>query len=170
MRQIMTAEIGDRQFTEHVIKHRGGILDRIIALHETGWLEACEGEGLHIFFQRHAILQAQRNRDGKIVHQGAEGSAFFMHIDEDFTQATIFIFAGAQIDFVAADNRLLGITFATIRETITITHMLDPLDHFLDNLFGHGRGAGSGGHGGNGFHTFFGLVLVIGNQLAVERL
>ena len=39
-----------------------------------------------------------------------------MHIDENFPQTAIFIFAGPQIDLVPTDNRFLGIAFAPMRQ------------------------------------------------------
>jgi hypothetical protein len=80
------AEIGDGQLAEHVVEDRGGVLDRVVALHHAGRLEAGEGEGLDIFLQRHAVLQAERDGDGEVVHHRAEGGAFLVHVDEDLAE------------------------------------------------------------------------------------
>ncbi len=98
MGEVVTAEIGDGEFAEHVVEDRGRVLDRIIALNHAGRLELGEGEGLHIFFQRHAILQAKRDGDGEVVHHRTEGGTFLVHVDEDFAETAIAEFAGAQID------------------------------------------------------------------------
>ena len=36
MGEIVAAEIGDGEFAEDIVEDRGGVLDRVIALHETG--------------------------------------------------------------------------------------------------------------------------------------
>ena len=69
VRQVVAAEIGDRQLAEDVVEDRGRVLDRVVALHDAGRLEAGEGEGLDVFLERHAVLQAERDGDGEIVHQ-----------------------------------------------------------------------------------------------------
>src|SRR5579884_3495580 len=51
MGEIVAAEIGDREFPEDVIDDRGRILDRVIALDETGRLEPREDEGIDIFLR-----------------------------------------------------------------------------------------------------------------------
>jgi len=102
MGEVVAAEIGDRELAEHVVEQRGRVLDGVVALHEAGGLEAGEGEGLHELFERHAELQAQRNRDREVVHQRAEGGALLVHVDEDFAEPAVLVFAGAQVDLVAA--------------------------------------------------------------------
>ena len=85
-------------------------------VHDAVGLEAGEDERLHELLQRHAVLQAQRDGDGKAVHQRAEGSAFPMHVDEDLAQAAVSVFARAQVDLVTAHLRLLGVATATGRQ------------------------------------------------------
>ena len=145
MGEIVAAEIGDGEFAEDVVENAGGVLDRVIALHHAGRLEAGEGEGLDIFLQRHAILQAERDGDGEIVHHGAEGGALLVHVDEDFAQTPVIIFAGAHIDFVAADNGLLRIALAPSRQLLAVALADDALDDALDDLLGDRHGAGGDG-------------------------
>jgi len=45
----------------------------------------------------------------KAYHQAAEGGAVLVHVDEYLADAAVLVFAGAQIDLVPADDRLLGI-------------------------------------------------------------
>ena len=71
MAEIMAAQIGDRQFAEHIVEDGGGVLDGVIALNHARRLELGEDEGIDIFLQRHAPLQAERYRDGEIVDEGA---------------------------------------------------------------------------------------------------
>ena len=112
MREIVAAEIADRHFAEDVVENRRRHLDRVVTFDDAGRLEPCEGEGFNEFLERHAVLQADRDCDGEVVHQAAEGRALFMHVDEDLTEAAVFVFAGAEIDLVPADDGFLGITLA----------------------------------------------------------
>ena len=61
-------------------------------------------------------MQADRGRDGEIVHETAEGGAFLVHVDEDFTERTVLEFPRMQVDFVAPDRGLLDIAFAAVRQ------------------------------------------------------
>ena len=166
MGQIGAVEIADRQFAEDIVEDRGGILDRVIALHHARRFEPGEGEGFDKLFQRHAVLQAHGNGDCKVVHHGAEARTFLVHVDEDLAQPPVAIFAGAQIHLVAADDGLLGIALATFRQLFAVgaDDLLD--DHLFHDLFGQ--------HGGLFLHgtrgeDFFGF-LVIFDQRGRERL
>src|SRR5690606_35125946 len=112
VRQIVTAEIRNRQLTEDVVEDRGGVLNRLVALHDAGRLEAREGESLHVLLERHAVLKPEAHRDGEVVHQRPEGSALLVHVDEDFAQAAILVFTRAQINLVPAHSGLLRVTLA----------------------------------------------------------
>jgi hypothetical protein len=59
-----------------------------------------------------------------------------VHVDEDLAQANRLVFAGAQIDLVAADDRLLGIALAAFGQFFAVAadDFLD--DHLLDDLLG----------------------------------
>ena len=106
-------------------------------------------------------MQANRNRDGKIIHQRPEGRAFFVHINEQFTKFAVFIFAGAQVDLMTADHSLLGVAFAAMRQTVTGGDIT--LNDFLDDL----RGLG----GGWRFHQVFNIIdILIIDQGGGERL
>ena len=167
MRQIMAAEIGDSQLAEHIVKDRRGVLDRVIALHHAGRFELREGESIHEFFQRHAILQAYRDGDGEIVHHRTERSALLVHVDEDFTQLAIFIFASAEIDLMAANGGLLGITLAARGKLFTCMHMFH---HPFDNLFNEGFNPRRHGLGHQHIHRIIGFVIIVGQQLRRQRL
>jgi hypothetical protein len=79
-------------------------------------------------------------RDGEVVHHRPEARAFLVHVDEDLAQAAIGIFAGAQIDLVAADDGLLRIALAALGQLFAVAadDFLD--DHLLDDLFGDDLG------------------------------
>ena len=139
--QVVAAHIADRQFAEHVVEDRGRILDRVVALHRTSGFEAREREGVDILFQRHAVLQAERHCDGKVVDEGAQCRAFLVHVDEDFTETPVVVFASAQVDLVTADDGLLGVTLAAIRHLLALAHYHDTFDQPLDDFLGDLRGA-----------------------------
>ncbi len=75
-------------------------------------LEAREGEGLDELLERNAVLQTERNGDGKVVHQRAEGRALFVHVDEYLADLATVVFARPEVDFVPADDRLLRVPAA----------------------------------------------------------
>ena len=170
MGEIGAAEIGDGEFAEDVIENRCRALDRVIALHEARRLEAREGESIDIFFQRHAILQAERDRDGEIVHQRAESGAFLVHVDENLADAAVFIFAGAEIDLVPADNRLLGVALAAVGEFVAVADPLDAFHNALDDLFRHGGSTRRIGLCNECLDSVVGFLLVIRDQLGIEGL
>ena len=86
MRQVGAVKIRHRKFPENIIKDRCGILDAIVALNQTCWFKLGKGKGVDKLFQRHPILQPHGHCYGKIVHHCSKASAFFVHVDENFTQ------------------------------------------------------------------------------------
>ena len=128
MRQIGAVEVRNRQFAEDVIQDRGGILDRVIALHHARRFKAGEGESLDIFVQGDAVLQADRDRDGEVVHHGAEARTFLVHVDENLAQAAIAVFAGAQVNLMPAHDGLLRIALAPFGQLFAVG-----ADDFLDD-------------------------------------
>ena len=167
--EVVAVEIGDGQLAEHVVEDRGRVLDAVVAHDHAGGLEAGEGEGLHIFVERHAVLQAERDGDGEVVHHGAEGGAFLVHVDEDFAEAAVVIFAGAQVDLVAADDRPSGCSPCGGRAAFRARGGL--LDDALDDLFGDlPARAASGVAASRVFDGVVLLVVLIGEERGVERL
>src|SRR5208283_2804966 len=118
MSEIVSAEVGDGELAENVVEDRGRVLDPVVAPNEAGRLEAGEGEGVDVFLERHAVLQAERHGDRKIVHQRPEGGSFLVHVDKNLAKAAVRIFAGAKIDLVATNVRLLGVTGAPVRQAL----------------------------------------------------
>ena len=92
-----------------------------------------------------------------------------MHVDEDLAEAAVVIFAGAQIDLVAADDRLLGVALAAVGQLLALAQHGDALDDLLDDLLGELRGARRGGALDEGLDRVV-FVVFIGDQLRVERL
>ena len=166
MGQIVAAQIGNRHLAEDVVQHRGRHLDGVVALDQARGLEPGEGEGLDIFVQRYAILQADRDCDGEVVHQRAEGRAFLVHVDEDFADRTVLVLAGAQIDLVPADRRLLSIALAAARQAPAVGA---PFDNALDDALGH-HGRRGGRRFGNPFGHLGGFQIVLRQQAGGKRL
>ena len=54
-------------------------------------------------FQRHAVLQRDRDGQRKAVHQAADGGSFFRHGDEEFAGLAVGIEADGDVALVAAD-------------------------------------------------------------------
>ncbi len=114
--EVIAAKVGDRELAKHIVEDRGCVLDRVVALYEARRLEAREGERVDVFLERHAILQADRDRDREIVHEAPESWRAFMHVDKDLAQPAVRILAGAEIDLVSADAGLLGVALAPRRK------------------------------------------------------
>ena len=158
MREVGAVEVADRQFAEDVVEDRGRVLDAVVALNHPGGLELGKGEGVDEFLQRHAVLQTDGDRDGEVVHHGAETRPFLVHVDEDLAKLAVLIFAGAQVDLVPADHRLLGVTLAAIWHLFA-TRTGDFLDyHLFDDLFGQNRGLVMQGAA---FQHLGGLVVIL---------
>ncbi|CCC97391.1 protein of unknown function [Azospirillum baldaniorum] len=168
VRQIGAAQVGDGDLAEDVVDDRGRHLDGVVAGHHARRLKAGEGEGLHELFQRHAVLQADRHRDGEVVHQRAEGGALLVHVDEDLADAAVLILAGAQVDLVAADGRLLGVALAAVRQALALGALAldDALHDLLDDALGHHLSAG----GVRRLDDLLDRVLLVVQQGGGERL
>ena len=115
-------------------------------------------------------MQAERDRDGEVVHHRAEGGALLVHVDEDLAEAAVVVFAGAQIDLVAADDRLLGVALAAVGQLLALADAHDALDDALDDLLGDLRGARGGRLRDERLDRVVRLVVVIGDERRVQRL
>ena len=92
-----------------------------------------------------------------------------MHVDEDLTETAVIVFAGANIDLVAADHRLLGVALATVRHFLAGADHGDAFDDLLDDLFRDLSGARRHRLVVIGVQRVV-LILVIGDELRVQRL
>ena len=106
----------------------------------------------------------------KVVHQTAEGGALLVHVDEDLADAPVLVLAGAQVHLVAADHRLLGVALAAVGQPLAVAVALDPLDHALDDLLRDDGGARRQRRRQHGVDRLVDLVLLVGDQLGVQRL
>src|SRR5205814_4599967 len=105
---------------EEVVDDRRRHLDVVVAVDEPARLEAREEERLDVLLERDAVLEAERDRDREAVHQAAEGGALLVHVDEDLAERAVGVLAGVQVDLVAADDRLLRVAGAALREAVAL--------------------------------------------------
>ncbi len=91
-----------------------------------------------------------------------------MHVDEDLAHAPVFVFAGAEIDLVAADDGLLRIALAAVGQALAFVAGADALDDLLHDPLGDDRRA----RGLRLRHQIVELVVVIADlqHLRGERL
>ena len=92
-------------------------------------------KALDELLERHAVLQAHRDRDREIVHQRAKGRALLVHVDKELGEPAVLVLAGAQIDLVAADRGLLRVAFAPVGQPSALAALHHALDHPLDEPF-----------------------------------
>ena len=72
-----------------------------------------------------------------------KAAPFLVHVDEDLADAAVLVFAGAQVDLVAADDGLLGVALAPLGQAAALAD--GALDDPLDDPFGDHAGARLGG-------------------------
>src|SRR3954468_2302152 len=94
MHKVGASEVFKGEQTEDVINDRRSVLD-IRMVDHTAWLETRERKLVDELFERHTVLQTDRNRNRKAVHQRAERSTLFMHVHEDLTDGLIIVFPRA---------------------------------------------------------------------------
>ena len=81
----------------------------------------------------------------------------------------VVVFAGAQIDLVAADHRLLGVALAAVGHALALAHDHHALDHLLDHPLGQRRDARGLRLVEEGLDDVVVFLLVL-DQLALQRL
>ena len=98
------------------------------------WLEASKDKCLHKLLKRYAILEPKRDGNREAVHQGAEGSSFAVHVDEDLSERAILVLAGADIHLVTANPGLLGVALSAARHLASFADVAihQALCHLLD--------------------------------------
>src|ERR1700730_18567959 len=104
---------------------------------------------------------------GKLL--SSQRRALLVHVDEDFAQPPVVVFAGAQIDLMAADHGLLGIALAAVRHALALAHHHDALDHLLHHLLRECGGARGGRLLDESLDDVV-LVLLVRDQLRLQWL
>ena len=122
-----------RQPAEDVIDQALGHGDFGIAGHAAG-LEADVLELADQRFDRHAILQADRDERGDGVHQAADGAAFLGDADEDFAGLAVVVKADGDVAFVAGDVELVRHGVPGVGKAAAQRALDDPFDDLLDRV------------------------------------
>ena len=107
----------------------------------THWFEPGVAELVDQHFQWHAVLQCDRQRGSKAVHDPADRRTLFRHRDENLTGSSIWIQTDAQITLVARDRELMSHALASVRQAFA-AWLVDDLFNLFDNNL---RCAGFGG-------------------------
>ena len=99
---LLAGEEAQLEPAEDVIHDRLGVADVRIAAPAAGF-EARVRELLAEQFQRHAVLQRDRDAQGEAVHQAADRRSFFSHGDEEFAGIAVGIEADGDVALVISD-------------------------------------------------------------------
>src|SRR4051794_27035747 len=123
--QVVAAEVGDRELAEDVVDHRRRHLDVRVAGDHAVRLEPREHERVDVLLERHPVLEAERDGDREGVHQAPEGGALLVHVDEHLAERAVGVLAGADVDLVPADRRLLRVAGPPLRQPPALAQVLD---------------------------------------------
>ena len=123
------------QVPENIIDSGGGHCDALVTGDDAVRLKTGEYKRVDKLFQRHTVLESERNGNRKAVHETTVGGAFLVHVDEYFAQRSVIVLTGAEINFVSRDHRFLGITGSTMRKSFPFSFTYD-LNNFLSNFKG----------------------------------
>src|ERR1044071_4866912 len=85
-----------------VIGDAAGVAD-IGILGEAARLEALVSEFLYQALERDAILQRHRGEGRDRVHEAADRTSFFRHLDEELSRLAVFVEADGDVAFVPRD-------------------------------------------------------------------
>src|ERR1019366_2366367 len=115
---LLSAEEAQVQPAEDGVHDRLGIADFGMARPAAG-LKARVRELFAEEFQRHAVLQRDRDGQRKAVHEPRHGRAFLRHLDEDLAGFAVGIQADDDVAFVASDVELVRDRHALFFQTVT---------------------------------------------------
>src|SRR5208282_446253 len=115
---LLSAEEAHLQPAENVVHDRLGKADVGIARPSAG-LEARVRKLLAEKFQRHSMLQRDRDRQSKAVHEARNGRAFLRHLDEDLARFAVGIEANNDVALVASDVELVRHRHALLLQLVT---------------------------------------------------
>ena len=103
-----------------VVGHRFGEGDLRVA-GDALRLEAHVAELAHEVFERHAVLEAERDRRREGVHQPPHRRALLADVgEEDLADRAVLVFAGGDVALVAGDRELVGDRFALARHPFAL--------------------------------------------------
>ncbi len=113
-------------------------------------------------------MEPERHRDREIVQEGPQRRALLVHVDKNLAEPAVLVFAGAQIDLVAADHGLLRIALAPVGQPLALAQHGDALDHLFHDALGDARGARRRRLLQERLDFLF--FLLVGDELALQRL
>ena len=142
--------------TEHVVHQRLGH-PHVGVVGETGRLEAQVGELRDVGLQRHAVLQADADRDRERVHHAGQGRALLAELEEDLAQLAVVVGTGGHVALGATHGEGGGARDARLRQALAGRGVDDLLHDLLDDL---GRGLSRVGC------ILLGLGATVGERLA----
>jgi hypothetical protein len=132
MGEIEAAHVAHREFAEHVVEDRGRHLDRVVALHRARGSKRVKVKASTYSSSGTPYCRPSEIAIAKLFMKRAQRRAFLVHVDEDLAEAAVVVFAGAQIDLVAADHGLLGVALAAVGQLLALARD-DALDDALDD-------------------------------------
>ena len=91
---------------EEVIHDGFGVADLLVA-GPAGGLEPGVGELFAEHFERHAVLEGERDGGGEGIHEAGNGGTFFCHADEDFARLAVGVEADGDVALVPAEAELV---------------------------------------------------------------
>src|SRR5712692_5234576 len=155
LRQVIGGDEPPTQPARDVVEHRLGVRDGRVAGVTRG-LEARIDELVHQRLERHAILQADGNRQREAVHEPGERGALLGHLDKDLARRAVLVHAHGDVALVAPDGELVRDRVALARQLAAMGAVEQLL--LLGDVRG-GRGgpaqAGRLAPTGRGFAAFF---------------
>src|SRR5688572_17791638 len=89
-------------------------------LHKSRRIKLGKCKFIYKLFEGNSILQPDGNSNSKTVHHAAHSSAFFCHINENFSKRTITIFTRTQEDSLSVDLCFLRKPAALGRQGATL--------------------------------------------------
>ncbi len=93
---LLVGEVVERQPTEDVVDQAGGD-PQLGVVGDAGRLELHVGVLADVGGQRHAVLEAEADRDGEGVHDAGEGRALLGDLDEHLARPAVLVLADRHV-------------------------------------------------------------------------
>ena len=111
---LIKVKVVEGQTTEDIVNDRRGNPNVRVVGHAS-WLKLEVGELLGEGFQRHTILQTDRHRDRKSVHNTGKGGSLLTKLEEDLAQAPGVVSASSEVTAGSCDLEAGGAAHARLR-------------------------------------------------------
>ncbi len=116
--ELLAGEEAQLEPAEDVIHDGLGVADVLVA-GPAGGLKARVRELLAQDFERHSVLQRERDGGGEGVHEAGDGGAFLGHLDEDFARLPVGVKADGDVALVSGDAEFVGKRRTLFRQAMT---------------------------------------------------